>query len=89
MDGRSPRKRSAPVEFQDFSDIKEPTPTAVVHGVVTAFSPMKKESKKQCFDGCMSDGKKKDLLASGMTNKISDLCKRGKPRFVQLFGENC
>ena len=59
MAGCSPRKRSAPVEFQDFSDIKEPTPTAVVHGVVTSFSPMKKESKKRCFDGYMSDGKKK------------------------------
>ena len=30
----------------------------MVHGVVTSFSPIK-ENSKRCFDGYMSDGKKR------------------------------
>jgi hypothetical protein len=85
---RSPRKRSVPVEFDDFSGIKEPTSTAVVHGVVTSFSPMKKDSKKRCFDGYMSDGKKKMRFVGfrhDQQDKIADLSKSGKP----LLLSNC
>ena len=81
MASRSPRKRSAPIEFQNFSDKKEPTPTAV-HRVVTSFSPMKKESKKRCFDGYMSDDKKKMQFVGfryDQQGKVADLSKGGKP----------
>ena len=54
----SPRKRtSSQVEFEDLSLITHPESKAVVHGVVTSFSPMKEKSK--CFDGYMSDSRKK------------------------------
>ena len=82
MASSSPRKRGLPVEFDDFSGIKEPTSTAIVHGVVTSFSPMKRDSKKRCFDGYMSDGKKKMRFVGfrhDQQDKIADLSKGGKP----------
>ena len=88
MASSSPRKRSVPVEFEDFSGIKEPTSPAVVHGIVTSFSPMKKDSKKRCFDGYMSDGKKKMRFVGfrhDQQDKITDLSKGGKP----LVLSNC
>lgn len=55
----SPRKRtSSQVEFEELSSITEPENKAVVHGIVTSLSPMKSDSKK-CFDGYLSDGRKK------------------------------
>ena len=68
--------------FEDLSDIKEPTTTAIVHGVVTSFSPMKNDSKKKCFDGYMSSGKKKMRFVGfrhDQQDKISELSKEGKP----------
>ena len=59
----SPRKRAMPVEFDDISAIEKPTEgyNGLVHGVVTALSPMQ-ESSKVFFDGYMSNGRKKCVL---------------------------
>ena len=81
MASSSPRKRSVPIEFEDFSGIKEPTSPAVVHGVVTSFSPMKRDSKKRCFDGYMSHGKKKMRFVGfrhDQQDNMTDLGKGGK-----------
>ena len=78
----SPRKRKVPVEFEDLSSITEPTSTASVHGVVTSFSPRKGNSKKKCFSGYVSDGKKNMRFVGfkyDLSDKIAEVCKEGKP----------
>ena len=82
MANSSPRKRKVPVEFEELSSITEPTSTASVHGVVTSFSPRKPESKKKCFSGYMSDGKKRMRFVGfryDLSEKIAEVCKEGKP----------
>lgn len=81
---KSPRKRTksqVAIEFEDLSLIKEPETKATIHGVVTSLSPMKKDSKK-CFDGYMSDGRKKMRFVGFQQDKeakLAEFTKGGQP----------
>ena len=78
----SPRKRtSSQVEFEDLSSITQTESRATVHGMVTSFSPMKQNAKK-CFDGYMSDGRKRIRFVGFQQknqDKIAEITKEGKP----------
>ena len=78
----SPKKRtSSQVEFEDLSSITQTESRAVVHGIVTSFSPMKQNAKK-CFDGYMSDGgKRMGFVGFQQKNqeKIAEITKEGEP----------
>ena len=78
----SPKKRtSSQVEFEELSTITEPENKAVVHGIVTSLSPMKRDSKK-CFDGYTSDGRKKIRFVGFQQekqDKLAEITKGGEP----------
>ena len=45
-------------EFLEVSSVDEPTTSAMIHGVVSTVSPMKKGRKCQYFNGTLTDGQK-------------------------------
>ena len=63
------------------SSITEPENKAVVHGIVISLSPMKTDSKK-CFDGYISDSRKKIRYVGfnqEQEDKLAEITKGGEP----------
>ena len=81
-------KRSLGVEeFEDVSEVANPSPNAKIRGVVTSMSPMKKGRTCNYFDGEITDGKTSMRLfgfdsAAGVRRKLMEF--EGKAESVTL-----
>ena len=75
------------LEFDDYSEVVEPSTSANVHGMITCISPVKiaRETGKNFFDGEVCDGTRKLRFVgfeSPQHKLLNDLMKQRKP--VQL-----
>ena len=78
------------LEFDDYSEVVEPSTSANVHGMITCISPVKiaRETGNNFFDGEVCDGNRKLRFVgfeSPQHKLLNDLMKQGKPVQIVEF----
>ena len=66
--------KKRPRVVTDFEEVgQEPSTSAVVHGVISSLSPIKKGRKSKYFHGCVSDGKRSMRFVSFSERQLDSM----------------